>query len=92
MIECMAWKEIEPCQTPPFPLLPQSNGEKGIAVCEVVCKGRAGHGSIPKGGDNALVKAAEAVQAIQAYWPPTVRACAYGRTRSYLHRKPSDCD
>lgn len=51
----------------------QSNGEKGIATCEVVCKGRAGHGSIPKGADNALVKAAGVVQAIEAYWPPTVR-------------------
>lgn len=55
----------------------QSNGEKGIAVCEVVCKGRAGHGSLPKGGDNALAKAAEAIQAIQAYWPPTVRVHSF---------------
>ncbi len=50
----------------------QANGEKGMAVVHVVCKGLPGHGSIPKNGDNALVKAAGVVACLDAHWTPTI--------------------
>lgn len=48
------------------------SGEKGSATINVVCKGRPGHGSLPKSCDNALVKAAEVVRCLANYWSPTI--------------------
>jgi acetylornithine deacetylase/succinyl-diaminopimelate desuccinylase-like protein len=47
-------------------------GEKGIAWHRLVVRGTPGHGSMPFGADNALVKAAEVVRRISGYRGPTV--------------------
>ena len=47
-------------------------GEKGIAWHRLVVRGTPGHGSMPYGADNALVKAAEVVRRLAAYRGPTV--------------------
>ena len=44
--------------------------EKGIAWRRITVQGTPGHGSMPWGTDNALVKAAEIVRRIAAYRPP----------------------
>ena len=46
------------------------NGEKGAAWKRVSFKGTSGHGSLPYGSDNAVVKASEAVIRISEYNPP----------------------
>ena len=45
-------------------------GEKGVAAKRVSFRGRAGHGSMPHGGDNAIAKMSEAVTRIANYSPP----------------------
>lgn len=47
-------------------------GCEGRCVMEVVFHGRPGHGSVPKAGDNALVRAAEGIRRISRYETPTV--------------------
>jgi acetylornithine deacetylase/succinyl-diaminopimelate desuccinylase-like protein len=42
-------------------------GEKGVAARRLVVRGTPGHGSMPYGTDNALVKAAEVVRRVGAY-------------------------
>jgi Peptidase dimerisation domain len=37
----------------------------------ISCSGRAGHGSIPRNADNALVRAAEVVTHLHAYSTPS---------------------
>jgi acetylornithine deacetylase/succinyl-diaminopimelate desuccinylase-like protein len=44
-------------------------GEKGLAWRRVRVKGTPGHGSMPFGSDNALVKAAEVVRRLSEYRP-----------------------
>lgn len=46
-----------------------SVGEKGLAWRRLRIKGTPGHGSMPFGADNALVKAAEVIRRIAAYRP-----------------------
>jgi acetylornithine deacetylase/succinyl-diaminopimelate desuccinylase-like protein len=45
-------------------------GEKGVAAKRVSFKGKAGHGSMPLRGENAIVKMSEAVTRISGYDPP----------------------
>jgi acetylornithine deacetylase/succinyl-diaminopimelate desuccinylase-like protein len=46
-------------------------GEKGVARKRVSFRGKAGHGSMPRSGDNALVKVSEAITRLSKYDPPT---------------------
>lgn len=46
-----------------------SVGEKGLSWRRLRIKGTPGHGSMPFGADNALVKAAEVVRRVAAYRP-----------------------
>ncbi|MEZ5281869.1 MAG: M20/M25/M40 family metallo-hydrolase [Acidimicrobiales bacterium] len=46
--------------------------EKGIAWRRLTVRGTPGHGSMPFGADNALVKAAEVVRRLAAYRPGSV--------------------
>lgn len=46
-----------------------SVGEKGLAWRRLRIKGTPGHGSMPFGTDNALVKAAEVIRRVAAYRP-----------------------
>ncbi len=46
-----------------------TTGEKGIGWRRLTVKGSPGHGSMPYGTDNALVKAAEVVRRLAAYNP-----------------------
>jgi len=45
-------------------------GEKGVAAKRVSFKGKAGHGSMPLIGENAIVKMSKAVTRISSYDPP----------------------
>jgi len=45
-------------------------GEKGVARKRISFKGKAGHGSMPHGSDNAVVKLSEAVTRLSKYAPP----------------------
>lgn len=45
-------------------------GEKGVAAKRVYFRGRAGHGSMPQGADNAIAKMGAAASRIAAYSPP----------------------
>ncbi len=46
-------------------------GEKGVARKRISFRGKAGHGSMPHGSDNAIVKLSEAVTRLSRYNPPT---------------------
>ena len=46
-----------------------SVGEKGLAWRRLRIKGTPGHGSMPFGADNALIKAAEVIRRVAAYRP-----------------------
>jgi acetylornithine deacetylase/succinyl-diaminopimelate desuccinylase-like protein len=46
-----------------------SVGEKGIAWRRITVKGTPGHGSMPYGADNAVIKAAEVVKRLSEYHP-----------------------
>jgi acetylornithine deacetylase/succinyl-diaminopimelate desuccinylase-like protein len=46
-------------------------GEKGVARKRISFKGKAGHGSMPYGSDNAVVKLSKAVIRLSRYDPPT---------------------
>lgn len=45
-------------------------GEKGVARKRISFRGKAGHGSMPHGSDNAVVKLSEAVIRLSRYSPP----------------------
>jgi acetylornithine deacetylase/succinyl-diaminopimelate desuccinylase-like protein len=45
-------------------------GEKGVARKRVSFRGKSGHGSMPHGSDNAVVKLSEAVTRLSRYDPP----------------------
>jgi acetylornithine deacetylase/succinyl-diaminopimelate desuccinylase-like protein len=60
-----------PLATPNGVRLPYLREEKGPMWATVRVTGTPGHGSMPYGMDNALVKAAEVVQRISTYRPPT---------------------
>jgi acetylornithine deacetylase/succinyl-diaminopimelate desuccinylase-like protein len=47
------------------------NGEKGVARKRISFRGKAGHGSMPRGSDNAVVKLSEAVTRLSKYDAPT---------------------
>ncbi len=47
-------------------------GEKGTAWSRLAAAGRSCHGSLPGLGDNAIVKIARAVTALEKYHPPVV--------------------
>jgi acetylornithine deacetylase/succinyl-diaminopimelate desuccinylase-like protein len=49
------------------PKLPIMVGEKGSYWCAIRVRGTPGHGSMPYGTDNALIKAAEVVRRISEY-------------------------
>jgi acetylornithine deacetylase/succinyl-diaminopimelate desuccinylase-like protein len=53
------------------PVVGVAVGEKGMAPTIVRCHGRAAHASTPRGGDNALVTAAEVVRRVATARPPT---------------------
>ena len=55
---------------PDGPKLLISTGEKGLSWGKLRVKGTPGHGSMPFGSDNALVKAAEVIRRLAAYQPP----------------------
>jgi acetylornithine deacetylase/succinyl-diaminopimelate desuccinylase-like protein len=46
------------------------SGEKGVARKRISVRGKAGHGSLPHGSDNAVVKLSEAVTRIAEYKTP----------------------
>ncbi len=50
-----------------------NRGEKGVAWVKLTARGRAGHGSMPYGADNALLKAAEAALRLGRYKAPLIR-------------------
>ncbi|MPY94231.1 MAG: M20/M25/M40 family metallo-hydrolase [Acidimicrobiia bacterium] len=54
------------------PTVSMNVAEKGFAWRRLVVRGTPGHGSMPYGADNALLKAAEVVRRLHAYRPPTV--------------------
>lgn len=45
-------------------------GEKGVARKRIFFHGKAGHGSMPRGSDNAVVKVSEAITRLSEYDPP----------------------
>ncbi|HET6794141.1 MAG TPA: M20/M25/M40 family metallo-hydrolase [Acidimicrobiales bacterium] len=55
--------------TPNGRLVTLTTGEKGIAWRRLRVRGTPGHGSMPLGADNALVKAGAVVQRLAAYRP-----------------------
>ena len=57
-------------------------GEKGVAWRRLRVKGTPGHGSMPYGADNALVKAAQVVSRLADYRPVAVRRRAVARRSS----------
>ena len=57
--------------TPDGPRVTVTTGEKGIAWRRLRVVGTPGHGSMPFGTDNALVKAAEVVRRLVAFRPRT---------------------
>ncbi len=58
-----------PLHSPNGTTLMVTTAEKGVAWTKITVKGTPGHGSMPYGTDNALVKAAEVVRRIAAYTP-----------------------
>jgi acetylornithine deacetylase/succinyl-diaminopimelate desuccinylase-like protein len=58
-----------PLQTPAGTSLLITTAEKGIGWRRLTVKGSPGHGSMPYGTDNALVKAAEVVRRLAEYGP-----------------------
>ena len=63
------------------PVVTVTTGEKGIAWRRLRVKGTPGHGSMPFGTDNALVKAAEVVRRLVAFRP---RAKVTDTWRAYV--------
>ena len=58
-----------PTATPDGKKLTLAAGEKGLGWRRLTVKGTPGHGSMPFGADNALIKAAEIVRRLAAYRP-----------------------
>ncbi len=54
---------------PDGPKLLISTGEKGLSWGKLTVRGTPGHGSMPFGSDNALVKAAEVIRRLAAHHP-----------------------
>jgi acetylornithine deacetylase/succinyl-diaminopimelate desuccinylase-like protein len=46
------------------------SGEKGVSQKRISFKGKPGHGSMPYGSDNAIIKMSEAVTRLSSYLPP----------------------
>ncbi|MBX9606137.1 MAG: M20/M25/M40 family metallo-hydrolase [Gammaproteobacteria bacterium] len=66
-----------------------SVGEKGLAWRKLRIKGTPGHGSMPLGADNALIKAAEVIRRIAAY-RPRARIDSVWRAQVEAARLPDD--
>ncbi|MBW3613805.1 MAG: M20/M25/M40 family metallo-hydrolase [Actinobacteria bacterium] len=66
---------------PGGPCVTVTTGEKGVAWRRLRVTGTPGHGSMPFGSDNALVKAAEVVRRLVAYRP---RAQVTDTWRAYV--------
>lgn len=64
-------------------------GEKGFNWRRLIVRGTPGHGSMPYGGDNALVTAAEVVRRIAAYRPRTTILDAWRRYVAALDLEPA---
>jgi acetylornithine deacetylase/succinyl-diaminopimelate desuccinylase-like protein len=66
------------------------NGEKGRARKRISFKGTAGHGSMPHGSDNAVVKLSEAVSRLSKYKPPIttryIESLANGLDLGFIQR------
>ena len=60
-----------PLKTPSGVRLPYLHEEKGPMWAKLTVTGSPGHGSMPYGTDNALLRAAEVVRRIGEYRPPT---------------------
>ena len=58
-----------PTDTPDGKKLTLAAGEKGLGWRRLTVKGTPGHGSMPFGADNALIKAAEVVRRVAEYRP-----------------------
>lgn len=58
-----------PLHTPAGTNLLVTTAEKGLGWRRLTVKGQPGHGSMPYGTDNALIKAAEVVRRLSAYRP-----------------------
>ncbi|MFT7647441.1 MAG: acetylornithine deacetylase/succinyl-diaminopimelate desuccinylase-like protein [Candidatus Poriferisodalaceae bacterium] len=58
-----------PTDTPDGKKLTLAAGEKGLGWRRLTVKGTPGHGSMPFGADNALIKAAEVVRRLAEYRP-----------------------
>ncbi len=58
-----------PTDTPEGKKLTLAAGEKGLGWRRLTVKGTPGHGSMPFGADNALIKAAEVVRRLAEYRP-----------------------
>lgn len=58
-----------PTHTPQGLRLTMATGEKGLGWRKVTVRGTPGHGSMPFGADNALIKAAEVVRRLSQYRP-----------------------
>jgi acetylornithine deacetylase/succinyl-diaminopimelate desuccinylase-like protein len=58
-----------PTNTPDGKKLTLAAGEKGLGWRRLTVKGTPGHGSMPFGADNALIKAAEIVRRLSEYRP-----------------------
>lgn len=57
--------------------------EKGAGAREITITGEPGHGSMPFGADNALIKAAEIVQRLSAYNPnPQLKGLFEGQVKA----------
>jgi acetylornithine deacetylase/succinyl-diaminopimelate desuccinylase-like protein len=53
-----------------------------MCLIDIVCKGRAGHASIPTSADNALVRASEVIYRLGNFWAPSVSLAWGNWTRS----------
>jgi acetylornithine deacetylase/succinyl-diaminopimelate desuccinylase-like protein len=72
-------------RTPGGPRVTVTTGEKGIAWRRLRVTGTPGHGSMPFGTDNALVKASEVVRRLAAFRP---RAKITETWRAYVEALP----
>jgi acetylornithine deacetylase/succinyl-diaminopimelate desuccinylase-like protein len=66
LTELGGWSSVDPHGTRHVTI---NTGEKGLAWRNLRVRGTPGHGSMPFGADNALVKAAEVVRRLSEYRP-----------------------
>jgi acetylornithine deacetylase/succinyl-diaminopimelate desuccinylase-like protein len=66
LTELGGWSSVDPHGTRHVTI---NTGEKGLAWRNLRVRGTPGHGSMPYGADNALVKAAEVIRRLSEYHP-----------------------